>query len=176
MSLTQEMKDEGNVRSVINRMQKLKKKAKLVPTDEVTIFYQVNPGYLSDIIKSNLEKIGTSCRATVAPGACPMSVDSLADEKEVVKGEFLPGTTILNIQVAYGSIDPNAPQKPAMKCHTANGATILQENPRGVAACSVYAAGDGGPTVETKFVNLQLGCSHGIEHIGYDIRCNAMQF
>ena len=38
ISLTQEMKDEGVSREVINRIQKLKKKAKLVPTDEVTVF------------------------------------------------------------------------------------------------------------------------------------------
>ena len=41
ISLSQDMIDEGVSREVVNRVQKLKKKAKLVVTDEVTVFYQV---------------------------------------------------------------------------------------------------------------------------------------
>ena len=33
----------GQARVITNRMQKLRKKAKLVPTDEVTIWYEVTP-------------------------------------------------------------------------------------------------------------------------------------
>lgn len=35
-----------------------------------------------------------------------------------MKGEFLPGKTAMKLSVAYGTIDPNAPQKPAMKFTT----------------------------------------------------------
>lgn len=164
ISLTQEMKDEGVSREVINRIQKLKKKAKLVPTDEVTIFYQVKDGYVADVIKSHFEKIQSSVRATVMAGSCPMYADAISDAKEEMKGEFLPGKTIMNLQVAHGTIDPNAPQKISMKFASlsigpAGSATILLENPRGVtASSSVYpsAGGDSKMPVESKFVNLQF--------------------
>lgn len=45
----QDMLDEGFSREVINRVQKLRKKARLVPTDEVDIFYSVNK--TSDILR-----------------------------------------------------------------------------------------------------------------------------
>jgi len=38
----QEMMDEGLAREVINRIQKLRKKAKLVPTDKISIFYEID--------------------------------------------------------------------------------------------------------------------------------------
>ena len=77
MSLTQEMKDEGVSREVVNRIQKLKKKAKLVPTDEVTVFYDVPKGYLNDVIKAHFEKIETSVRAKFIAGTCPMFADEI---------------------------------------------------------------------------------------------------
>ena len=77
MSLTQEMKDEGVSREVVNRIQKLKKKAKLVPTDEVTVFYDVPKGYLADVIKNHFDKIETSVRAKFVAGACPMFADEI---------------------------------------------------------------------------------------------------
>lgn len=45
----QDMLDEGFSREVINRVQKLRKKARLVPTDEVDVFYSVNK--TSDILR-----------------------------------------------------------------------------------------------------------------------------
>ena len=38
----QEMLDEGLAREVINRIQKLRKKAKLVPTDKISVFYKID--------------------------------------------------------------------------------------------------------------------------------------
>lgn len=45
----QDMLDEGFSREIINRVQKLRKKAHLVPTDEVDVFYDVNK--TSDILR-----------------------------------------------------------------------------------------------------------------------------
>jgi len=39
---SQEMMDEGLAREIVNRVQKLRKKAKLVPTDEVSVWYEVD--------------------------------------------------------------------------------------------------------------------------------------
>ncbi|XP_053611705.1 isoleucine--tRNA ligase, cytoplasmic isoform X1 [Plodia interpunctella] len=45
----QDMLDEGFAREIINRVQKLRKKAHLVPTDEVNVYYSVNKS--SDILR-----------------------------------------------------------------------------------------------------------------------------
>lgn len=42
LSTDQEMMDEGLAREVINRIQKLRKSAKLVPTDKISIFYAID--------------------------------------------------------------------------------------------------------------------------------------
>lgn len=46
----QSMLDEGTAREIINRVQKLRKKAHLVPTDLITVYYSINPaGELSRV-------------------------------------------------------------------------------------------------------------------------------
>lgn len=46
------MLDEGIAREIINRVQKLRKKAHLVPTDSITVCYNINPpGELSRVAK-----------------------------------------------------------------------------------------------------------------------------
>lgn len=37
------MKDEGTAREIINRVQKLRKEARLVPSDPITVYYQLLP-------------------------------------------------------------------------------------------------------------------------------------
>lgn len=46
------MLDEGTAREIINRVQKLRKKAHLVPTDLITVYYDISPaGELSRVAK-----------------------------------------------------------------------------------------------------------------------------
>lgn len=46
----QSMLDEGIAREIINRVQKLRKKAHLVPTDSIQVYYNINPaGELSRV-------------------------------------------------------------------------------------------------------------------------------
>lgn len=52
MTPDQSMQDEGIAREVINRVQKLRKRAHLVPTDSIKVFYSVTA-------KSELERICT---------------------------------------------------------------------------------------------------------------------
>lgn len=48
----QSMLDEGTAREIINRVQKLRKKAHLVPTDLITVYYNISPaGELSRVAK-----------------------------------------------------------------------------------------------------------------------------
>lgn len=39
-----------------------------MPTDEVTIFYDLKEGYLSSVVKAHLENITTAVRANVVAG------------------------------------------------------------------------------------------------------------
>lgn len=43
MSADQEMQDEGMAREIVNRIQKLRKKAHLVPTDQINVYYSIVP-------------------------------------------------------------------------------------------------------------------------------------
>ncbi|XP_018567070.1 isoleucine--tRNA ligase, cytoplasmic [Anoplophora glabripennis] len=57
------MQDEGMAREIINRIQKLRKKAHLVPTDEVSVFYRCN-GDLERIAKEYTDFIETAIKAS----------------------------------------------------------------------------------------------------------------
>ncbi|KAL4710929.1 hypothetical protein ACJJTC_017894 [Scirpophaga incertulas] len=75
----QEMLDEGFSREIINRVQKLRKKAHLVPTDEVDVYYSVNK--TSDIIRIiniHREFIENTVKAPLIP------IDLLSKSKPVI--------------------------------------------------------------------------------------------
>lgn len=79
VSPDQNMLDEGFAREVINRVQKLRKKALLVPTDEVNVYYSVNQN--SDILRIitlHRDLIESTVKAPLIP------IDKLSPEKSVV--------------------------------------------------------------------------------------------
>lgn len=57
------MQDEGTAREIINRIQKLRKKAHLVPTDEVSVFYKFD-GDLERVAKDYTSFIETAIKAS----------------------------------------------------------------------------------------------------------------
>lgn len=64
----QDMLDEGFSREIINRVQKLRKKAHLVPTDEVDVFYDVSKtSDILRIIKLHREFIESTVKAPLIP-------------------------------------------------------------------------------------------------------------
>ncbi|XP_018019508.1 isoleucine--tRNA ligase, cytoplasmic [Hyalella azteca] len=85
---SQEMLWEGLAREVVNRIQKLKKEARLVPTDEVTVWYDApdKSGELQRVIDCHLDYIQTATRAPLRPLASrPASTEVLIQEKEPKK-------------------------------------------------------------------------------------------
>ncbi|KRT82124.1 tRNA synthetase, partial [Oryctes borbonicus] len=60
------MQDEGTAREIINRIQKLRKKAHLVPTDEITVFYKTE-GELKRVAESFKSVIEETIKATIKP-------------------------------------------------------------------------------------------------------------
>ncbi|XP_077985706.1 isoleucine--tRNA ligase, cytoplasmic-like isoform X2 [Glandiceps talaboti] len=77
----QSMVDEGVAREVVNRIQKLRKKAKLVPVDDITVFYEVTAadGYLSNVVSNHQEYISNSIKQPIQAYPVP------SDCKEIVK-------------------------------------------------------------------------------------------
>ncbi|CAH2230181.1 jg12526 [Pararge aegeria aegeria] len=73
----QSMLDEGFAREIINRLQKLRKKAHLVPTDEVDVYFLVNKeSDILRIINSHRDLIESTVKAPLRP------IDELSPSKQ----------------------------------------------------------------------------------------------
>nr|XP_056709456.1 isoleucine--tRNA ligase, cytoplasmic [Euleptes europaea] len=87
----QSMVDEGVAREVINRIQKLRKKRNLVPTDEITVYYRAHPegDYLDTVIKEHTDFIFATIKAALKAYPVPTSTEVLIQEKTQLKGSEL---------------------------------------------------------------------------------------
>uniref|UniRef100_A0A8C5UAR2 Isoleucine--tRNA ligase, cytoplasmic n=1 Tax=Malurus cyaneus samueli TaxID=2593467 RepID=A0A8C5UAR2_9PASS len=92
----QSMVDEGVAREVINRIQKLRKKRNLVPTDEITVYYRSLPQgeYLDTVIQEHSEFIFATIKADLKPYPVPTSKEVLIQEKTQLKGSELEITLV----------------------------------------------------------------------------------
>nr|KAF6484903.1 hypothetical protein HJG63_006536 [Rousettus aegyptiacus] len=127
----QSMVDEGMAREVINRIQKLRKKCNLIPTDEITVYYTARSEgkYLNTIIESHREFILATIKAPLKAYPVPTSDKVLIQEKTQLKGSDL------EITLTRGS------SKPGPACAYVNlnictdgieqGGVLLLENPKG---------------------------------------------
>lgn len=79
------MQDEGIAREIINRIQKLRKKAHLVPTDEIIVYYEAS-GDLGRVASSHTEFIETTIKASFCKLAnCKPSKPLIIEEKQQLK-------------------------------------------------------------------------------------------
>uniref|UniRef100_A0A8V1ADD0 Isoleucine--tRNA ligase, cytoplasmic n=1 Tax=Gallus gallus TaxID=9031 RepID=A0A8V1ADD0_CHICK len=92
----QSMVDEGVAREVINRIQKLRKKRNLVPTDEITVYYRSHPegDYLDTVIKDHTDFIFATIKAALKPYPVPTSKEVLIQETTQLKGSELEITLV----------------------------------------------------------------------------------
>ncbi|NXU02358.1 SYIC protein, partial [Buphagus erythrorhynchus] len=92
----QSMVDEGVAREVINRIQKLRKKRNLVPTDEITVYYRALPEgeYLDTVIQNHAEFICATIKADLKPYPVPTSKEVLIQETTQLKGSELEITLV----------------------------------------------------------------------------------
>ncbi|KAB7504980.1 Isoleucine--tRNA ligase, cytoplasmic [Armadillidium nasatum] len=88
---SQEMIDEGQARVIANRLQKLRKKAQLIPTDEVTVWYEVKPsnGNLSRVANSFREFIENTTKTPFKPVCKKPDISELIQEQSEVGDETL---------------------------------------------------------------------------------------
>ncbi|XP_037070614.1 isoleucine--tRNA ligase, cytoplasmic-like [Pollicipes pollicipes] len=86
----QSMLDEGVAREIINRVQKLRKKASLVPTDEITVYQAVAPAgsALARVAASHQEYIEAALKAPFRPLASRAG-RTIIEETADVKGAKL---------------------------------------------------------------------------------------
>ncbi|XP_041836147.1 isoleucine--tRNA ligase, cytoplasmic [Melanotaenia boesemani] len=132
----QSMVDEGVAREVINRIQKLRKKGHLVPSDEITVYYRCQPevDYLATVIQAHTDFILATIKAPLLPFPAPKSSSIIIEEKTQLKGSDLeltivkgssasqaplngPACTYINLRVKVGSKEQEG--------------VVLLENPKG---------------------------------------------
>ena len=100
----QSMLDEGTAREVVNRIQKLRKKAGLKPQDEVTLYCSVSPAKndLLRVITEYVQYIETSTKNPVVTDTPPSNQNQkIIEEKYVLKGMLWLQNTILLMSSLY---------------------------------------------------------------------------
>ncbi|XP_064374878.1 isoleucine--tRNA ligase, cytoplasmic [Dromaius novaehollandiae] len=129
----QSMVDEGVAREVINRIQKLRKKRNLVPTDEITVYYRSNPegDYLDTVIKEHTDFIFATVKAALKPYPVPTSKEVLIQETTQLKGSELE-ITLVRGGLCH-SVGPACAYVNLKVCvnGTEQDGVLLLENPKG---------------------------------------------
>ncbi|XP_068763556.1 isoleucine--tRNA ligase, cytoplasmic [Struthio camelus] len=129
----QSMVDEGVAREVINRIQKLRKKRNLVPTDEITVYYRSNPegDYLDTVIKEHMDFIFATVKASLKPYPVPTSKEVLIQERTQLKGSELE-ITLVRGGLSH-SVGPACAYVNLKVCvnGTEQDGMLLLENPKG---------------------------------------------
>jgi len=143
----QSMLDEGIAREIVNRIQKLRKKAKLVPTEEITIVVEVQAGKdvaaynkLSDVSKSHLQFIEDSIKQPV------MNTQPSSCNEEIIQEVVECKGANLDLRILRGKVSNDGTgAQPSPFCRFVNvqlmgvppsgikgqRGTILLENPKG---------------------------------------------
>ncbi|XP_017940370.2 isoleucine--tRNA ligase, cytoplasmic [Manacus vitellinus] len=129
----QSMVDEGVAREVINRIQKLRKKRNLVPTDEISVYYRSQPEgeYLDTVIKEHAEFILATIKAELKPYPVPTPKEVLIQETTQLKGSELEITLVRG-----GVCQPVGPACAYVNLKvcvngTEQDGVLLLENPKG---------------------------------------------
>ena len=135
------MLDEGIAREVVNRVQRLRKKAKLQPTDSVTVQYTVEPSNhdLVRVIDQHKEYIENATKNTMVPSE--VEGQNLLTEEYELKGAKLTLKIWKSESASNGSSkapsqvslkNHGSPQVPFLNvvCESQSGVLLL-ENPLG---------------------------------------------
>ncbi|XP_054883527.1 isoleucine--tRNA ligase, cytoplasmic [Poeciliopsis prolifica] len=132
----QSMVDEGVAREVINRIQKLRKKAHLVPSDEISVYYRCQPEgeYLGSVIEAHTDFILATTKAPLLPFPVPKTASVIIEEKTQLKGSDLEFTIVKGS--SRSQMPPNGPAcayvnlKVKVNNKEQEGVVLL-ENPQG---------------------------------------------
>lgn len=108
-----EMLEEGIAREVINRVQKLRKKAQLMPLDPVTMYYKVSgDGVLKNVLTSHRDYIETAVKGPVRPiSAKPANAIIISEESSKVKDVELALVAIKGFSSDYAGSTSAVPEE-----------------------------------------------------------------
>lgn len=69
MTPDEEMVNEGVIRDILNRIQRLRKEMKIVPTDTIDVYYQVTPSEskLAALLQKSADNIETNIKKPFKP-------------------------------------------------------------------------------------------------------------
>ncbi|XP_072522622.1 isoleucine--tRNA ligase, cytoplasmic [Salminus brasiliensis] len=132
----QSMVDEGVAREVINRVQKLRKKGHLVPSDEITVYYSSEPAgdYLDKVIQVHTDFILATTKAPLKPYPVPKNASVIVQERTQLKGSDLDLTIVKGAAVSRAPLTGPACAYVNLKVNFNNKqqeGMVLLENPKG---------------------------------------------
>ncbi|XP_041080359.1 isoleucine--tRNA ligase, cytoplasmic-like [Polyodon spathula] len=132
----QSMVDEGVAREVINRIQKLRKKGHLVPSDEITVYYSSKPAgeYLEKVIQAHTDFILATTKAPLKNYPVPASASVIIQEKTKLKESDLDLTIVKGASEVRAPLSGPACAYVNVKITLDNkeqAGVILLENPKG---------------------------------------------
>ncbi|XP_041129099.1 isoleucine--tRNA ligase, cytoplasmic-like [Polyodon spathula] len=132
----QSMVDEGVAREVINRIQKLRKKGHLVPSDEITVYYSSKPAgeYLEKVIQAHTDFILATTKAPLKNYPVPASASVIIQEKTKLKESDLDLTIVKGASEVRAPLSGPACAYVNVKITLENkeqAGVILLENPKG---------------------------------------------
>ncbi|KAJ8395346.1 hypothetical protein AAFF_G00033310 [Aldrovandia affinis] len=133
----QSMVDEGVAREVINRIQKLRKKGHLVPSDEITVYYSAQPAgqYLDKVIQAHTDFILATIKAPLSPYPVAKNDSVIVQEKTQLKGSELDLTIVKGASALCTPLSGPACAYVNLKVKLNNKeqeGVVLLENPKGI--------------------------------------------
>ncbi|XP_034724787.1 isoleucine--tRNA ligase, cytoplasmic [Etheostoma cragini] len=132
----QSMMDEGVAREVINRIQKLRKKGHLVPSDEITVYYRCHPEgeYLGSVIQAHTDFILATTKAPLLPFPVSKTASVIIEEKTQLKGSDLELTIVKGSSAPLPPLNGPACAYMNVRVKVNNKeqeGVVLLENPKG---------------------------------------------
>uniref|UniRef100_A0A673ME19 Isoleucine--tRNA ligase, cytoplasmic n=1 Tax=Sinocyclocheilus rhinocerous TaxID=307959 RepID=A0A673ME19_9TELE len=132
----QSMQDEGVAREVINRIQKLRKKGHLVPSDEITVYYSSQPAgeYLDKVIQAHTDFILATTKAPLKPYPVAQNASVIVQEKTQLKGSDLEITIVRGSSVSRALLTTAA-------CAYVNLRVTLKDRQQGTSPAGMFLKG-----------------------------------
>lgn len=140
-----ELMEEGLTREIINRIQKLKKKSELIPTDQVLIFYSFSQ--VDHQVAKIATKYADNIQTTVKSAFKPLSSTSETSNRQLIASECFDLKGVQMTISIYSSQTVAAPASPYVNIQLDDGieprfvaktqreATIIMEKPNGERVC-----------------------------------------
>ena len=92
MTPDEEMVNEGVVRDILNRIQRLRKELKIVPTDNIDVYYECQPNEskLATLVRKSAENIESNIKKPFRPYEKSLTLNATPKSFEVIyfKGGF----------------------------------------------------------------------------------------